>query len=72
MLVKRIKQLRKKHNLSQDGLAKKANITYSTIIKIERGANENPKLETLWKLADAFEITIDELVERKFKKSTKS
>lgn len=68
MLSDRIKKLRKKYDLSQDALAKKADITYSTIIKIERGANENPTLETLWKLADAFEITIDELVERNKKR----
>ena len=62
MLAENIKRLRKKHNLSQEKLAKKANITYSTLIKIESGANKNPTLDTIHKLANAFSVTLDELV----------
>ncbi|MFC1546369.1 helix-turn-helix transcriptional regulator [bacterium] len=65
MLSENIKALRRKHNISQEQLAQKAGITYSTLIKIESGANTNPTLDTLQKLASAFEITIDELTERK-------
>ena len=64
MLAKNIKKLRKKHHLSQEQLAQKAGITYSTLIKIESGNNKNPTLETLTKLADVFKISIDELVGR--------
>ncbi len=64
MLSKNIKQLRKKHNLSQEQLAQKAGITYSTLIKIESGANKNPTLETLRKISNVFKIKIDELVGR--------
>ena len=62
MLSANIKELRKKHQLSQEQLAQKAGITYSTLIKIESGSNKNPTLETLTKLAGVFEIKIDELV----------
>lgn len=62
MLAANIKKLRKKHQLSQEQLAQKAGITYSTLIKIESGSNKNPTLETLTKLADVFKIKIDELV----------
>ncbi len=62
MLSTNIKKLRKKHNLSQEQLAQKARITYSTLIKIESGLNKNPTLETLTKIANAFKIKIDELV----------
>ena len=65
MLAQNIKKLRKKHNLSQEELARKAEVTYSTLIKIESGANKNPTLETIQKIADAFGIGLDELVERK-------
>jgi len=65
MLSTNIKKLRKQHHLSQEELAKKAGITYSTLIKIESGLNKNPTLETLRKIADAFKIKIDELVDRK-------
>lgn len=64
MLSSNIKKLRKQHNLSQEQLAQKAGITYSTLIKIESGNNKNPTLETLTKLASVFKITIDELVGR--------
>lgn len=62
MLSENIKNLRKKHSLSQEQLAQKAGITYSTLIKIESGLNKNPTLETLTKIANAFKIKIDELV----------
>lgn len=64
MLSSNIKKLRKKHHLSQEQLAQKAGITYSTLIKIESGNNKNPTLETLTKLANVFKIKIDELVGR--------
>ena len=65
MLAANIKKLRKKHHLSQEQLAQKAGITYSTLIKIESGSNKNPTLETLTKLAIVFKIKIDELVRQR-------
>ena len=62
MLSQNIKKLRRKLNLSQEELAKKASITYSTLIKIESGANKNPTLDTLRKISGTFNITIDELI----------
>ena len=62
MLSSNIKKLRKQHHLSQEQLAQKAGITYSTLIKIESGNNKNPTLETLQKLASVFKISLDKLV----------
>lgn len=67
MLAQTIKELRKKHEISQEELAKKAGITYSTLIKIESGVNDNPTIKTMKRIADAFKITLDELVGRKIK-----
>ena len=64
ILAQNIKKLRKKHKLSQEQLARKAGITYSTLIKIESGANGNPTINTLKKLADALDVSLDELVGR--------
>ena len=64
MLSANIKKLRKEQGLSQEQLAQKAGITYSTLIKIESGLNKNPTLETLTKIAGAFKIKIDDLVGR--------
>lgn len=63
-LEKRIKEFRSKLNMSQDQLAKKANIPFSTLVKIEAGYTRNPSMETLIKIADAFGIGLDELVGR--------
>ena len=65
MLGKNIKKFRKKMNLSQEGLAQKAGITWSSIVKIETGAQDNPTIKTLIKIADALNVSLDELVGRK-------
>lgn len=64
MLATTIKALRKKHKISQEQLAQKAGITYSTLIKIESGANDNPTIKTMKKIADALDVSLDELVGR--------
>ena len=63
MLAQNIKKLRKQCKLSQEGLAKKADITYSTLIKIEAGANKNPTIRTLQHLAKALNVSLDRLME---------
>ncbi len=65
MLSKKLKELRKKRNWTQQKLAEKAGVSFNAITKIEQGAAEHPTLKTLLKLADAFSISLDELVGRK-------
>lgn len=64
MLAQTIKELRKRRKISQEELAKQANITYSTLIKIESGANDNPTMKTMKKIADALKVSLDELAGR--------
>ncbi len=64
MLPKRLKELRKKSGWSQQKLAEKAGLSYNTITKIEQGAATKPTTQTMIKIADAFQISIDELVGR--------
>ena len=59
---KNIKKLRNKHKLSQEKLAQKAGITYTTLAKIESGVNDNPTMKTLVKLANALNVSIDKLI----------
>ncbi len=68
MFAERLKQLRKKSSWSQQKLAEKAGLSYNVITKIEQGAAKNPNIQTMIKLADAFEISLDVLVGRKSKK----
>ncbi len=65
MLSINLKKLRKEKRLSQDKLARLADIPYNTLVKIESGKSNNPTFETLSKLADVFGISIDELTGRK-------
>ncbi len=50
--------------ISQDKLARLADIPYNTLVKIESGKSNNPTFETLSKLADVFNISIDKLTGR--------
>ena len=65
MLSDNIKKFRKKKGISQDKLAKLADVTHTTLVKLESGANKNPTVKTLSKIANALEISIDELMGRK-------
>ena len=56
-----IKQLRLKNGMSQDALSKKANLAFYTISKIEAGATPNPTIETVKKIAEALNVSLDEI-----------
>jgi len=62
LLAKNLKKLREKKGLSQDRLAKLADVANNTIIKIEQGENINPTLDTLKKMAKALDVSVDELI----------
>ena len=62
MLSDNIKRRRKELTLSQEQLARKADISYATLIKLESGANTNPTLKILQQLSAALGIGIDDLV----------
>jgi len=57
-----IKKYRARRNISQDKLSKLAGITLHTITKIESGATLDPRIKTVKKIADALNISIDNLM----------
>jgi transcriptional regulator with XRE-family HTH domain len=61
-LAKNVEKLRKQKGLSQERLARLADVANNTIIKMESGENKNPTLETLRKVAKALDISVDELI----------
>ena len=61
-ITKNLRKLRKAKELSQEKLARLADVANNTIIKIEAGKNQNPTLDTLSKIAKALEINVDELI----------
>lgn len=62
MLAENIRRLRKKKGLSQENLARLADISNNTLIKIEQEVAKEPTITTVTKIASALEVSIDELV----------
>lgn len=60
----RIKRLREKLGLSQEKLARLADVSNNTIINIEAGKQQNPTVETISKIAKALGVSIDELLSK--------
>jgi putative transcriptional regulator len=56
----RIKELRARHNLTQNDLAKKVGVRRETILYMEKG-KYNPSLKLAYDVAKALKTTIDEL-----------
>ena len=58
----KIRTWRKKKDLTQDALAKKADMPYTTLAKIESDVIQNPSLQTITKIAEGLGISLDKLV----------
>jgi putative transcriptional regulator len=56
----RIKELRARHNLTQDDLAKKVGVRRETVLYLEKG-KYNPSLKLAYDIAKVLQTTIDEL-----------
>ncbi len=57
----RITQLRKQHNISQEELANRAQVSRTIIGNYERNAN-TPSIEVLIKLARVFNVSVDYMI----------
>ena len=61
-LANNIKKLREAKGLSQEKLARSADVANNTLIKMESGENQNPTLDTLKKVAKALVVSVDDLI----------
>lgn len=61
-LGKRLQAARQVAGLTQQDLCSKANLSYSTLAKIERGAIKSPSIFTIQSIAGALGVSLDELV----------
>ena len=59
-IVKRIRELCKQNSLTPNALSYAAGISQSTIKSILNGESTNPGIVTIKKIADGFDITINE------------
>ena len=61
-LARKVKQLREKLGLSQEKLARLADVSNNTVINIEAGKQDNPTIDTLKKVAKALGIPVEDLI----------
>lgn len=61
-LGKKIKSLRLKLELSQDEFARKADIPYTTLTKVETGVIKKPSVFVMAKLAKTLGVSIEDLI----------
>jgi transcriptional regulator with XRE-family HTH domain len=59
---KNIKKLRQEKGISQDSLSKLADLSLNTMVTVESGANPNPTIETLTRIAKALNVGVDDLI----------
>ena len=57
-----LKRLRNKKGYSLEKVARLADLSLNTIVKIESGVNQNPTIETLTNIAKALEVGVDDLI----------
>jgi transcriptional regulator with XRE-family HTH domain len=57
-----LKKLRRKKGYSLEKVARLADLSLNTVVKVENGVNKNPTIETLTKLAKALGVGVDDLI----------
>lgn len=59
---KTIRKYRQEKEMSQEALARAADLSLPTVVKIESGETPNPSIDTVQKIAKAFGVRIDDLM----------
>ncbi len=67
VISENIKILRAKLGLTQNDLAKKVGIKYTTLMKVESGAVNRPSVQTMAKIAKMLGVNIEELIKLRIK-----
>jgi transcriptional regulator with XRE-family HTH domain len=62
ILLRRLRELRKRHGLSQEAFAEKAGMSYKYYQAVEAGRKKQLRLSTLEKLADAYGLELWQLL----------
>lgn len=62
-ISKNLKRLRKEKEYSLEKVSKLADLSLNTVAKIESGANTNPTIDTLIKIASALQVDLNDLIQ---------
>jgi transcriptional regulator with XRE-family HTH domain len=57
-----IKKLRTEKGYSLEKVARLADLSLNTVMRVESGVNKNPTIETLTKIAKALNVGVDNLI----------
>ena len=57
------KKLRAQKGYSLERVARLAELSLNTIVRLESGVNKNPTIGTLTKIANALEVSVDDLIQ---------
>lgn len=63
MIGKNIKKIRQQKGVSQEKLARCADISLNTLTKIESGFTKYPTIQTVHKITKALGVSLDRIVE---------
>ena len=56
------KKLRAQKGYSLEKVARLADLSLNTVVRLESGTNKNPTIETLTRIARALEVSVDDLL----------
>ncbi|OGZ44107.1 MAG: hypothetical protein A2W41_00160 [Candidatus Ryanbacteria bacterium RIFCSPHIGHO2_01_45_13] len=56
------KKLRAQKGYSLEKVARLADLSLNTVVRLESGTNKNPTIETLTKIAQALDVSVDDLI----------
>ena len=56
------KKLRAQKGYSLEKVARLAELSLNTVVRLESGVNKNPTIETLTRIAHALEVSVDDLL----------
>ncbi|PJE64392.1 MAG: XRE family transcriptional regulator [Candidatus Ryanbacteria bacterium CG10_big_fil_rev_8_21_14_0_10_43_42] len=59
-----LKKIRAEKSYSLEKVARLADLSLNTVVKIESGVNKNPTIDTLSKIAKALEVDVDDLIQK--------
>ncbi|WP_287408283.1 helix-turn-helix transcriptional regulator [Oceanithermus sp.] len=62
-LAQKIKGLREEKKISRAELRRRTRLTYMTIWRLETGAEDNPTIDTLRRVAKALEVHVCDLID---------
>ncbi len=63
IISEHIKKIQANLGLTQVDLAKKADVKYTTLMKVESGVVNKPSVQTMAKIVKALGISIEELIQ---------